>query len=146
MKRKILHIPRGGLPAWTLAEEPDTIWHARARNALYIIVVTVYGVLLVGRCFGAVDLSWAKSVMLGYFVVMGVPTIQYGVRPGKGKAWLISLAIVIAACFMPPLIILAPLVLLGVHMWRSGHSERNDIKATQQVSSGDVATRAAPEK
>jgi len=118
MKRKRIHIPKEGLPAWALADEADTIGCARARVALYILVGVVYAGLIIASCFGLVNLTYANSVILGYFVVFGVPTIYYGVRPGKAKAWWVSLAIVLVSLLYLPLIMIVPLCVVGAHLVR----------------------------
>jgi hypothetical protein len=141
MKRKVIHIPKGGLPAWKLAEDPDTVWHARARILFYGVLIATYATLVVASFMGKVNLSWARGVLLGYFFLLGLPTIHYGIRPGKGKAWLITLGVLVLVYFVPPLIIIAPLAMLGVQMWHSTHPKKEQ-KAQQMHA--EATSETAP--
>lgn len=130
MKRKIIHIPKKGLPVWILPDDPDTVWHARIRAALYGFMALVFACGVLTSVIPSVYRVWPKSMWVGcFFVAFFLPLVYYGVRPGKGKIWLISLGVMALAVAFPALwllIFFGPLVFLGVQMWTSSHPRKDE--------------------
>jgi uncharacterized membrane protein len=130
MNRKRLTVPKKGLPAWVLPDDPDTAWHARARVALYCVAALVFACSLLTSVIPSVYRSWPKSMWVGcLFIAFFLPRIHYGVRPGQGKIWLISLGVLALAAAFPPLSLLlffVPLAFLAKAMWRSLHPKKSD--------------------
>lgn len=130
MKRKTIHVPKKGLPAWILPDDPDTVWHARIRYALYGFSALVFACGVLTSVIPSVYRVWPRSMWGGsFFVAFFLPLVYYGVRPGKGKIWLISLGVMALSIAFPPLSLLLffiPLIFLAAAMWRSIHPKKGD--------------------
>jgi hypothetical protein len=130
MNRKRLTLPKKGLPAWVLPDDPDTVWHARTRVALYCFAALVFACSILTSVIPSVYWSWPKSMWVGcLFVAFFLPLVHYGVRPGQGKIWLVSLGVMALSIAFPAVFMLlffVPLLFLAAAMWRSSHPKKGD--------------------
>ncbi len=114
-----IRIKRGLIIPRLPADDPDTKWHARGRVVAYILLCLLYLVLGIGVVQGKVRVLPREATFLGYFFLLGIPTIHYGIRPGKRIAWLITAILLPTLFVFPQLILIIPLVALFVSMKRS---------------------------
>lgn len=89
---KRLRLPKTRLP-WAPAEDADTVWHARSRILLYVLLAAFFVGCWIISFLVRAPLGRIGGWSLGLIGLLGAPLIHHGVRPGKGKIWLISLAI-----------------------------------------------------
>lgn len=98
--RRVIRIPKGGLPPWRPVMDEDTVWHARARTVLYG-ALGIFFIYCIGSAFRG--RLYLKMPVLGVFMLMGVPLIDLCVRPGKGKSFLLALGVYLLVGFFPNL-------------------------------------------
>jgi hypothetical protein len=105
-------VRRRDIPAFKPPTEPDTPTHSAARKALFGLVGAFYALIVLAWLAGAGEMGWVSSVFFGAFIVVTLPAIHYGVRPGKATSWVITLLLLPIVFLLPIVVFVVPFLAL----------------------------------
>ncbi len=133
--KKTVRIPIGGMPPWRPEAEPDSRLHALLRTVMYCMICLLYGGLMVLHFLQIIHISMHGMTVLAVTLVLSIPVVEYLIRPGKGKVWLITFFLIPFLVFMPLLVLLLMILLPIVLLVTQGITSCRKKKATSTISS-----------
>jgi len=109
--KKIIHIPKGGMPVWQLPVEPDSRTHAVLRVIMFSLMGLIYVTLMVLHILHVIQISMLGMTLLATAFTFSIPAIEYLIRPDKGVTWLLTILLLPVLIIMPITIFLLIVVL-----------------------------------
>ena len=135
--KKTVNIPRGGLPPWRpRTAEPDSKLHSILRTVGYVGIGLTYIGLMVLHLFQVIRISHLGMSILAVALVLSIPAIDYLVRPGKGRVWLLTILLLPVFVLLPILlyvsIVALPVVILIAQAVGPGRKRKTSPTGRQQ--------------